>query len=150
MNAGFGAQAPDSEGRVRQGACSFSCYRFYAERMSKDTSTRGASGILAGGGILTGLSALIGASCCVLPILLVQIGVSAVVIAHLAWFAQAKPYLPGLTAVLVLAGFTSAFWSGRRPRPLVLVALIGAAILTMGAIAMPHYERELLGWMRSR
>lgn len=118
--------------------------------MSKDTSTRNASSILAGGGVLTGLSALIGASCCVLPIVLVQIGVSTALVAHLAWFAQAKPYLLGLTAVLILVGFATAFWGGRRPRPLILAALIGAAILTMGAIAMPHYESALLDWMRTR
>lgn len=118
--------------------------------MSRDTSTRNASGILAGGGILTGLSALMGASCCVLPILLVQIGVSTALIAHLAWFAQAKPYLLGFTAVLILVGFIFAFWRGSQPRPLVLVALIGAGILVAGAIALPHYERELVDWIGSR
>lgn len=118
--------------------------------MSKDTGTRNASGILAGGGILTGLSALIGASCCVLPILLVQIGVSTVMVAHLAWFAQAKPYLLVLTALLVLAGFIAAFWGGRRPRPHVVALLVGAAVVTMGAIAMPHYERALLDWLGTR
>lgn len=118
--------------------------------MSNDTSTRNASGVLPGGGILAGVGALIGASCCVLPLLLAQIGVSTVVVAHLAWFAQAKPYLLGLTAVLILIGFITAFWGGRRPRPLVLVALVGAAVLVAGAIAMPHYERQLLDWMNAR
>lgn len=100
--------------------------------------------------MLTALSALIGASCCVLPILLVQIGVSTALIAHLAWFARAKPYLLALTALLILFGFVFAFWGGRRPRPLVLAALISAAILVAGAIAMPHYERALLDWLRGR
>lgn len=118
--------------------------------MSKDTNSRSASGVLAGGGMLTALSALIGASCCVLPILLVQIGVSTAFIAHLAWFAPAKPYLLALTALLILFGFVFAFWGGRRPGPLVLAALISAAILVAGAIAMPHYERALLDWLRGR
>lgn len=106
--------------------------------------------MFAGGGIVTGLAALIGASCCVLPILLVQAGVSTALVAHLAIFAQAKPYLLALTAVLILAGFVAAFWGGRRPRPRVLVLLVLAALLVAGAYSMPFYERELLDWVRGR
>lgn len=119
--------------------------------MEKDTETqRPSGGLFAGGGIVTGLAALIGASCCVLPILLVQAGVSTALVAHLGVFAQAKPYLLALTAALILAGFVAAFWGGRRPRPRILVLLIVAAILVAGAYVMPFYERELLDWVRNR
>lgn len=119
--------------------------------MSKDTEEPGrAGGLFAGGGIITGLAALIGASCCVLPILLVQAGVSTALVAHLGIFARAKPYLLAATTLLVFAGFVATFWGGRRPRPLVLAFLIVATALVMGAYAMPYYERELLDWMRGR
>jgi mercuric ion transport protein len=118
--------------------------------MSQDTTPRRAGSILAGGGFLAGLGAVLGASCCVLPILLVQAGLSTALVAHLAWFAQAKPYLMAVTIGLVLAGVIAAFWGGRRPRPLVLVLLIGAALLIAATIAAPHYERELLDWLRGR
>ncbi len=119
--------------------------------MSEDTETpRGASGLLAGGGMLTGLGAFIGASCCVLPVLLVQAGVSAALVAHLGVFTRAKPYLLALTALLVLAGFVAAFWGGRRPRPTVLALLIGSALLVAAAYVMPYYEGQLLDWVRGR
>jgi len=117
--------------------------------MSEDTTpTPRTSGIFAGGGLIAGLGALIGASCCVLPILLVQAGVSAALVAHLGLFARAKPYLLVATALLILAGFLAAFWGGRRPRPSVFFLLIGASLVIAVAIAMPYYERELLDWVR--
>lgn len=119
--------------------------------MELDTETKPRSGALfASGGIITGLASLIGASCCVLPVLLVQAGVSTALVAHLGVFARAKPYLLAVTAVLVLAGFVAAFWGGRRPRPRVLILLVVAALLVLGAYAMPFYERELLDWVRGR
>jgi len=119
--------------------------------MIKDTGTTPpSSGLFAGGGVVTGLAALIGASCCVLPILLVQVGVSTALVAHLGIFARAKPYLLALTAILVLAGFVAAFWGGRKPRLRVMILLIVAALLTAGAYAMPYFERELLDLVRGR
>ncbi len=119
--------------------------------MTEDTEApRRAGGVFAGGGVITGLAALIGASCCVLPILLVQAGVSTALVAHLGVFARAKPYLLAITAVLILAGFVAALWGGRKPRPLVLVLLIAAALLVVGAYVMPHYERDLLDLVRAR
>lgn len=119
--------------------------------MEKDTEPeRTSGGLFAGGGIVTGLAALIGASCCVLPILLVQAGVSTALVAQLGIFAQAKPYLLALTAALILAGFVGAFWGGRRPRRRVLLLLIVAALLVAGAYVMPFYERALLDWVRNR
>lgn len=109
-----------------------------------------AGGLFAGGGFITGLAALIGASCCVLPVLLVQAGVSTALIAHLGVFARAKPYLLAVTALLVLTGFVTAFWGGRQPRPFVLALLIMAAALVIGAYVMPYYERALLDWIDSR
>ncbi len=107
-------------------------------------------GLFAGGGLLTGLASLIGASCCVLPVLLVQAGVSTALVAHLAIFAVAKPYLLAMTAFLVIAGFTAAFWKGRRPRPFVLALLVIAASLVVAAYVMPNYERALLDRFRAR
>lgn len=119
--------------------------------MSEDaTPPSRPSGIVAGGGLIAGLGALIGASCCILPILLVQAGVSTALVAHLGFFARAKPYLLAATAVLILAGFVMAFWGGRRPRPVVIMLLIGGALLVAGAITMPYYERELLDWVRGQ
>ena len=116
---------------------------------SSETSQR-TDGLFAGGGVITGLGALIGASCCILPILLVQAGVSTALVAHLGVFTGAKSYLLAITAALILAGSVAAFWGGRRPRPLVLVLLVAAALLVTGACLAPLYELELLDWVRRR
>jgi hypothetical protein len=90
---------------------------------------RSLGGYLAGGGLISGLAALLGASCCVLPILLVQIGVSTALVAHLAIFAQAKPYLLALTAALILAGFVAAFLGRQTASPSGLAAAyLGRAV----------------------
>jgi mercuric ion transport protein len=107
-------------------------------------------GALAGGGIVAGLAALIGASCCVLPIVLVQLGVSTALVAQLAVFARAKPYLLATTAGLILAGAIVAFWGGRRPPPMILALLIAGALLVVGAYSLPFYERDILAWVRGR
>lgn len=109
-----------------------------------------AGGILAGGGLIGGLGALVGASCCILPILLVQAGVSTALVAHLGLFARAKPYLLIVTVLLILVGFLMAFWGGRRPRPTVFLLLVGASVAVVVAIGMPHYEGLLLDWVRGR
>ncbi len=117
--------------------------------MERERSTNSpAGGWYAGGGLLAGLSALISASCCVLPILLVQAGLSTALVAHLGIFARVRPYLLTLTALLIAAGFIAAFWGGRQPRPLVLWMLIMATALVIAAVAAPYYERELLELLR--
>lgn len=123
--------------------------------MTKDTNLAtqeppAPSGALAGGGILTGLAALIGASCCVLPIILVQLGVSTALVAHLSVFARTKPYFLTATVTLVAAGFIVAYWGGRKPRRRILALLVAAAILVVGAYALPLFEQDILSWVRSR
>ena len=116
--------------------------------MSSEPEKQSAGGWLAGGGILSGLAASIGASCCVLPVILAQLGVSAALIAQLGAVARAKPYFLGSIVLLVAAGFLAAFRGGRRPRPLVLAMLIGAAILVAAAIVFPRFEPQILNLLR--
>ncbi len=99
---------------------------------------------VAGIGAVTGLGALIGASCCVLPLVLFNLGVSAALVSNLAFFAQAKPYLIVITAVLIVVGFATAFWKGRRPNRRILGVLTAAGLLAFAAVILPYYERELL------
>lgn len=105
-------------------------------------------GWLAGGGLLSGLGALLGASCCVLPVLLAQAGISAALIAQIGVFARVKPYLLAATALLVVAGFVAAYRGGRRPRPRVLIMLAAAALLIAISFALPHFEPALLRMIR--
>ena len=107
-------------------------------------------GWIAGGGDITGAFAFLGASCCVLPILLVNLGVSSALVANLAFFARARDWFIGLTFVFIAAGLFVALRGGRRPRPRFWIALGLALVLLAAAWVMPSYERELLQWIRPR
>lgn len=104
-------------------------------------------GFFAGAGAFSGIAALIGASCCVLPLILVNLGVSTALIGKLAFFARAQPYLMALTALLIAAAFVAAFWKGRRPSRRVLAFLMIAAVFGTAAYIMPYYEGRLVRWV---
>jgi len=108
------------------------------------------SGWFAGGGILTGVLALLGASCCVLPIILVSLGVSSAAVGNLAFFASAKPWFMGATILLIAAAVYFAFRSGRRPGLGFWIAMVIALCLLSTAYILPSYEREILEWMDLR
>lgn len=121
--------------------------------MTDETEKPGAGqarGWLAGGGVLSGVFALLGASCCVLPILLVNLGVSSALVSNLAVFARARDVFMGLTIVLLSAGTFLALRGGRRVRVQFWVALLAALILLAAAWIMPHFERDLLQWVHPR
>lgn len=110
-----------------------------------------AGGWLAGGGVLTGLAAFIGASCCALPLLLANLGLgSAVFASNLAFFARARPWFLGAAALLIVAAFIAAFRNGRRPNTRVLAVLIVATVFTAGAYWFPYIEPAVLRWMSLR
>lgn len=117
------------------------------DRKIKTSVTSG--GWLAGGGLLSGLGALFGASCCVLPVLLAQAGIGAALIAQIGALASVKPYLLAATTLLVVAGFVAAYRGGRRPPRRVLIMLCAAAALIAITLALPYFEPALLRMIRS-
>ncbi|WP_262689815.1 hypothetical protein [Kordiimonas aestuarii] len=99
---------------------------------------------LAGGGLLGGFAAFVGASCCVLPLILFNLGVSSALIARLGVFARFQDafLLGGL--LFVLAGALMAFWGGRRPRRRTLAMLATAVLFMSAAYIIPSYEFDLM------
>ena len=116
----------------------------------RDEASDAACGLLAGGGALSGLLAFIGASCCVLPILLVGMGVSSGVVAQLGVFVQLQPWLLGAALVLIAGSFAAAYRGGRRPRPRTLAILLVGAVLVALSIGLSLYETEVLQWLNRR
>ena len=108
---------------------------------------RGLGGLFAGGGALAGLATLIGASCCVLPLLLAQIGLGTALVSQLTFLAQARPYLSGATLGLIIAALIASYWWGRRPRPLALWLLLCSGALLIAAEILPRYEGQLMRWI---
>lgn len=117
--------------------------------MTNDTQPpkRSLGGLFAGGGALAGLATFIGASCCVLPLLLAQVGLGTALVAQLSFLAHAQLYLLALTLGLIVAALVASFWRGRRPRLIVLVLLLVAAALVIGSIILPQYEGQITRWI---
>lgn len=81
-----------------------------AARPPAQRQTRGAR-LLSIGGILGGLAA---GSCCVVPFLLITVGISGAWIGNLTALAPYKPVFVALTLAFLAAGFLIVY---RRPRP---------------------------------
>lgn len=106
-----------------------------------------ANGWLAGGGVLSGVFAFLGASCCVLPILLVNLGVSSALVANLGFFARYKNAFMIVAALLLAGAIVFALRGGRRPKARFWVSVAVAVLLLVGAWILPSYEGALLRWL---
>ncbi|MCA8897081.1 MAG: hypothetical protein KDA48_17610, partial [Amphiplicatus sp.] len=120
--------------------------RMTSEDPNKTKASR-RGGWFAGGGAFSGLGALIGASCCVLPLILINLGVSAALVGKLAFFARFQQYFMGGAVILLAVAIVAAFWKGRRPGKRVVITLALAAALIVAAYIMPFYEPQLLRWV---
>lgn len=119
------------------------------EETHKPATANGA-GLLAGGGVLSGLFAFLGASCCVLPIVLVNLGLGGAFVANLAVFARFRMWIIGVALLLVAASIVFAFLGGRRPRARFWISVSAALLLVAAAWVLPHYEGALLQWLGLR
>lgn len=106
-------------------------------------------GLFASGGLIASVFAFIGASCCVLPIILVNLGVSTALVAKLGFFARNQALFQWVTLALLLAATFFAFRNG-RPRMRIILLLVFGFTLSAVAYVLPSYEREILEWMNLR
>lgn len=102
------------------------------------------AGGLAAGGALAGFGALLGASCCIAPLILVNLGVSSALTANLVWFAQARIWLLGAALLFMAASAVMIWRAGRRPSTLVIAAYAATALLAVAALVLPAHEGALL------
>lgn len=112
-----------------------------------DDEKQNRSGLFATGGTVTGVFAFVGASCCILPIMLVNLGVSSALVSHLGFFARFRPWFMALTILLVIGGFIYAYRGGRKPSRKVLIFLVLAAVLAVGSSILPYYEGDIQRWL---
>jgi mercuric ion transport protein len=117
---------------------------------TKDTERNGrsAGGVAASSSIVASVLAAIGASCCVLPLLLIQLGVGAAVAGSLTALAPLRPWFL-LAAVGLLGWAAFRAFRGGRPRMGVIVLLtLGSAVVVV-AVIIPAFEGDLLRWARN-
>lgn len=103
-------------------------------------------GWFASGGVLASVFAFIGASCCVLPIILVNLGVSSALVARLGFFARNQALFQWVTLALLGAAVFFAFRNGRPSLRVIVLIVIGFALVGV-AYVLPSYEREILEWL---
>lgn len=104
---------------------------------------------LSGGGALGGLAAFVGASCCVLPILLVQAGLATGLVARLGWFARWQSHIFWSATGLLAAALIAGLWRGRPGRGFWIWWGVGAVLL-VAAFMLPQYEVRLQHWLLGR
>jgi mercuric ion transport protein len=92
-------------------------------------------------GLAAAAAALIGASCCALPLALASLGLAGAWIANLGVFVVYRPYITTVALIIVLIGWTIAV---RRPAPARTFAILGiATAVTLTAVLVAQYEPEI-------
>lgn len=108
---------------------------------------------LAAAGILGAVAA---SSCCLLPFLLVSVGVSGAWIGNLTALAAYQPYIALITLTALGYGFYSVYWRTQQvcedeacerplPRPAVKVGLWLGTMLILSALLFPRIAAMLGG-----
>lgn len=100
--------------------------------------------LAAGGGLASAIAGLIGASCCVLPIILFKVGIGSAVIGNLIFFADKTEYFLIGAVVLITLGFMASFWGGKRPRKRVIIIFGLSVFIVFLAYILPSYEGDIL------
>jgi mercuric ion transport protein len=102
-------------------------------------------GILSQVGLVAAIAALVGASCCALPLALAWIGLAGAWIANLEIFLVYRPYFTVFAMIVIGLGWAVAV--RRRASPRTLFVLGVATILIAGAFLLAHYETDLTRYL---
>jgi len=96
-------------------------------------------------GLVAAVAALVGASCCALPLALAWLGLAGAWIGNLAIFVAYRAYITAAAVVLIGVGWVIA--SRRRAANRTFVVLALATVLVGGAMLVPYYETELARYL---
>lgn len=102
-------------------------------------------GIVSQVGLIAAIAALIGASCCALPLALAWFGLAGAWIANLEIFVVYRPYITLFAIIVIVLGWVIAL--RRRASPRTLVVLGVASVVVGAALLIAHYETELTRYL---
>lgn len=120
------------------------------EALQRDAPSNRLTGLFAGGGVTAGLSGLAGATCCILPIFLANLGAGTALLLHLRFFVRNQLWFSLAAFALVCVAGYFAFRGGRRPGRIVTVTVILSAVLTAASLVVPFFEADLVRWAYGR
>ncbi|MGU9982486.1 mercury transporter MerT [Phreatobacter sp. HK31-P] len=120
------------------------------------------TGLLAGAGTLVGMTALVSSSCCVVPLALAGLGATGAVFSGLLLLAAIRPYLLGVAALTLLAGWWLYFSrqrlaacnsDGKCAAPvtswrMISFLMLGSTFVGLATIWEPYIEPILLRLVR--
>src|SRR5215467_7693267 len=89
-------------------------------------------------GLVAAVAALVGASCCALPLALAWLGLAGAWIANLGVFVVYRPYITIAAMLLIGLGWVIAIRRGAAARTYIVLAL--ATVLVGGAMLVSYYE----------
>jgi len=96
-------------------------------------------------GLIAAVAALVGASCCALPLALAWLGLAGAWIANLGIFVTYRPYITGAAVIVIGLGWIIAVRRRGASRTFVVLAL--ATILVTGAALVSYYETDLTRYL---
>src|SRR5215467_15164926 len=91
-------------------------------------------------GLIAAVAALVGASCCALPLALAWLGLAGAWIANLGIFVIYRPYTIAGTVIVVGLGWVIAIQRRAAPRTFAVLGL--ASLVVGGAILVSYYETD--------
>jgi len=96
-------------------------------------------------GLIAAVAALVGASCCALPLALAWLGLAGAWIANLGIFVTYRPHITGAAVIVIGLGWIIAVRRRAASRTFVVLAL--ATMLVAGAVLVSYYETELTRYL---
>ena len=112
-----------------------------------DTEQHKNTSLLSTLGLVAALAALVGASCCVLPLVLASAGLAGAWIASLEIFVVYRTYITIIAVVVIAAGWWIAL--RRHSSRGTLIVLGCATVLVLGALVLSHYEGPITRYVLS-
>jgi len=103
-------------------------------------------GLLASGSVVSAFAALIGASCCVLPIILFKLGIGSALIGGLIFFADKTDYFLIGALLFIVAGVAASFLGGKKPSKRAVYLFAVSFVIVVLAYILPSFEGDILRW----
>jgi mercuric ion transport protein len=98
-------------------------------------------------GLVAAIAAFVGASCCVLPLVLASVGLAGAWIASLEVFVIYRRPVTAIALIVIAIGWGSAF--RRRSSWSTVVVLGCASVLVLGALVLMNYEGPITRYVLS-